>query len=68
MYKIVNVTDKEGHIKQDFIDELKSVHLNLSGEILYPELQYKELMKIYSEIHSTEIETDIILTCEHSHD
>ena len=30
--------------------------------INYPELQYKELMKIYSEIHSTEIETDIILT------
>ena len=27
----------------------------------YPELQHKELMKIYSETHATEIETDIIL-------
>ena len=38
MYKITNITDREGNIKQDFIDELKSVHLNLCGEILYPEL------------------------------
>lgn len=28
----------------------------------YPELQHKELMKICSETHATEIETDIILT------
>lgn len=38
MYKITNVTDRSGNIKQNFIDELKSVHSNLSGEILYPEL------------------------------
>ena len=38
MYKIVNVTDRDGNIKQAFIDELKNVHPDLSGEILYPEL------------------------------
>lgn len=37
MYKIINVTDKEGNIKQDFIDDLKSIHPNMSGEISYPE-------------------------------
>ncbi len=38
MYKIVNVTDKEGNVKHDFINKLKAVHPNLSGEIPYPEL------------------------------
>lgn len=38
MYKIINVTDREGNVKQEFIDELKFVHPNLCGEILYPEL------------------------------
>lgn len=36
MYKIVNVTNKQGNIKQDFINEMKSVHPNLTGEIMYP--------------------------------
>lgn len=37
MYKIINVTDKEGNIKQEFINEIKSVHPNLSGELLLSE-------------------------------
>lgn len=38
MYKIINVTDRKNNVKHDFINELKSVHPNLSGDILYPEL------------------------------
>ena len=38
MYKIANVTDREGIVKQDFINELKLDHPNLCGYILYPEL------------------------------
>lgn len=37
MYKIVSITDKQGNDKTDFYNELKSVHLNMSGKILYPE-------------------------------
>ena len=38
MYKIVNITDREGNIKQDFIDEIKLTHPNMSGEIINKEL------------------------------
>ena len=35
MYKIISVTDKDGNIKQSFMDELKSNHDNLSGDFYY---------------------------------
>lgn len=38
MYKIVSITDKEGNSKDDFFNEIQSVHPSMSGEILYPEL------------------------------
>ena len=38
IYRIVNITDREGNVKQDFIDELHLIHTELVGEILYPEL------------------------------
>lgn len=38
MYRIVNITDREGNVKWDFINDLESVHPNLCGEIMCPEL------------------------------
>ena len=38
IYRIVNITDRKGNVKQDFIDELHIIHTELVGEILYPEL------------------------------
>ena len=38
IYRIVNITDREGNDKTDFFNEVKSIHPNMSGEILYPEL------------------------------
>ena len=38
IYKIVSITDREGNSKTDFFNEMKSVHPNMSGEILYPKL------------------------------
>ena len=38
IYRIVNITDREGNVKQDFIDELQLIHTELVGEILYSEL------------------------------
>lgn len=38
IYKIVSITDREGNNKTDFFNEMQSIHLNMSGEILYPEL------------------------------
>lgn len=37
IYKIVSITDREGNSKDDFFNEMQSVHPSMSGEILYPE-------------------------------
>ena len=37
MYKIISIKDREGNDKTDFYNEIKSLHPNMSGEILYPE-------------------------------
>ena len=38
MYRIISITDREGNDKTDFFNEMKSIHPNMSGEILYTEL------------------------------
>lgn len=38
MYKIVMVTDKNNNVKHEWMDELKSYHPNMEGEIVSPEL------------------------------
>lgn len=43
MYRITNVTDKEGNVKQEFIDELKVVHPKLVGKILNKEVLNSDL-------------------------
>ena len=43
MYRITNVTDKEGNVKQEFIDELKVVHPKLVGKILNKEVLKSDL-------------------------
>ena len=35
MYKIINITDRNGIIKQSPIDELKLTHPNLLGDFIY---------------------------------
>ena len=35
-YKIVNVTDRAGNIKEEFMAELQEVHPSMSGVLLYP--------------------------------
>lgn len=37
MYIIENVTDREGNIKVDFINELKQLHPKLESNIIYKE-------------------------------
>ena len=34
LYRIVNITDREGNVKQDFIDKIRIDHPNMSGEII----------------------------------
>ena len=43
MYRIVNITDREGNVKQDFIDELKVIHPELVGKILNKEVLKSDL-------------------------
>ena len=38
MYRIVNITDREGNVKQEFINELKVIHPELVGKILNKEV------------------------------
>lgn len=37
LYKVISVTDREGNIKQDAINEMREICDSLVGEILYPE-------------------------------
>lgn len=34
MYRIVNITDREGNVKEEFINKLKIIHPELVGKIL----------------------------------
>lgn len=43
MYRITNVADKQGNVKQEFIDELKVVHPELVGKILNKEVLNSDL-------------------------
>ena len=36
MYKITNVTDREGNIKVEFMESLKNEHPEMNGYFLYP--------------------------------
>lgn len=36
MYKIINVTDKEGNVKEEFMEELRETHPDMAGKLLYP--------------------------------
>lgn len=38
MYKIINVTDKQGNPKTYFIEDMKTIHPTLSGELINREL------------------------------
>lgn len=38
LYKIISVTDKEGNIKQDAIDQMKEICADMVGEVVFPEL------------------------------
>ena len=42
MYKIINVTDREGNVKEKFMEELEVMHPGMCGKLLYPIT--KELM------------------------
>ncbi len=37
MYKVTNVTDRNGNIKHDAIAEIKELSPDMTGTILYPE-------------------------------
>lgn len=37
MYKITSIKDRNGNEKIDFYNEMKEIHPNMSGNILYPE-------------------------------
>lgn len=37
MYKITSIKDRNGIDKIDFYNEMKEIHSNMSGNILYPE-------------------------------
>ena len=43
MYRIVNITDREGNVKQEFINELKVIHPELVGKILNKEVLKSDL-------------------------
>lgn len=43
MYRIVNVTDREDNVKQEFINELKVIHHELVGKILNKEALKSDL-------------------------
>ena len=36
MYKLTNVTDREGNIKVEFMESLKDEHPEMNGYFLYP--------------------------------
>lgn len=36
MYKIINVTDREGNVKEEFMKEMAAAHPGMSGKLLYP--------------------------------
>ena len=35
-YKITNITDRAGNVKEEFMAELKAAHPEMSGVLLYP--------------------------------
>ena len=43
MYKITNITDREGNVKKEFINELKATHPELVGKILNKEVLKSDL-------------------------
>ena len=36
MYKVINVTDRDGNVKEEFMKELKAEHPDMCGVLLYP--------------------------------
>ena len=36
MYKIINVTDRDGNVKEEFMKELETNHPEMAGQLLYP--------------------------------
>jgi len=36
MYKIINITDRAGNVKETFIKELRQMHPDMKGLLLYP--------------------------------
>lgn len=38
MYKITNVTDKNGNVKEEFFNKMKSLHPELTGTIFHLDL------------------------------
>lgn len=35
-YKIINVTDRAGNVKKEFMEKLQETHPEMSGVLLYP--------------------------------
>lgn len=36
MYKIINITDRQGNVKEKFMKELAVEHPEMTGKLLYP--------------------------------
>lgn len=62
MYRIINITDKNGNPKTDFVDKLKKDHPLLEGEILNKSLLQNDIFLDSLEFRWNDNSRKILLT------
>ena len=62
MYKVINITDKDGNIKEGFIEELRVIHPNMSGLLLYPLSSANRLCLIWTDNSEKMLRTSPIVS------
>lgn len=61
MYKIINVTDREGNVKEEFMKEMAAAHPKMSGQLLYPLSSVRCLCLVWTDRSDKMLRTSTIL-------
>lgn len=60
MYKIINITDHTGNIKEVFLEELRNEHKDMTGYFLYPISTATRLCFIWADKSNKILRTSIV--------
>lgn len=60
MYKVINITDRKGNVKKEFLEELRQVHPDMSGLLLYPLSSANRLCLLWADKSEKILRTSLI--------